>query len=651
MPSEGKKLRLSFHGRIIDHLGIQMYQSPVAAVAELISNAWDADAESVEVTLPEKLDENAEIVIKDNGLGMTFDECQKRYLNIGYCRRGNKPDEESAKGRPILGRKGIGKFAGFGIASEMLVSTVSASNGEKTVFALRLNELRSQEYVAEGGDVDVQEYAIPDPSQKANHGTIIRLRNLTLGRRPSPAPFSESMARRFLLLQWAEGFRVSVNGGALPQAENLANVQFSFPRDYQESEKPTGLTVDANGWGKETLANGKEIRWRVCFLKAPVEDEELRGISVFANVKLAQRPFFFNLAGGLGGQHGQEYMAGQVRADFIDQQATDLIATERQRVNWDHPDAIPLEKWGQDRVKQLLRIWRDRRGESRRQAIEAKVAGFAARLDKLTPSESKVVKKALAKLGSIPSLSDEQFEDLGDAIVTASEQGRLKELISELAAANELTEGNLLNVLVEEEVLTALNIAEAVKTKILTVAGLKERIQKRELENAVRDYIAKNPWLIDPKFQTYRVESSLRKFLDEVADKAKIPDGKSGKRVDLALASGDHLIVIEFMRPGLKLDLDHLNRYDTYFRTIRANIEVNTAGAFRRVTGLIVADELESDSVIRDRIKSMANEEMFAMDWPTLFRQALVRWEEFLRALASRSPRDERLDSLLADLQ
>ena len=31
-----EKLYLRFHGRIIDSLGIQMYQSPVAAVAELI---------------------------------------------------------------------------------------------------------------------------------------------------------------------------------------------------------------------------------------------------------------------------------------------------------------------------------------------------------------------------------------------------------------------------------------------------------------------------------------------------------------------------------------------------------------------------------------------------------------------------------------
>lgn len=82
-----KKLRLNFHGRIIDSLGIQMYQSPVAAVAELIANAWDADATSVAVTLPPTSDAEAEIIVKDTGSGMTFAECQDRYLNVGRNRR------------------------------------------------------------------------------------------------------------------------------------------------------------------------------------------------------------------------------------------------------------------------------------------------------------------------------------------------------------------------------------------------------------------------------------------------------------------------------------------------------------------------------------------------------------------------------------
>jgi hypothetical protein len=49
------ELFLDFHGRFIDALGIQMYQKPTAALAELIANAWDADATSADITLPGSL--------------------------------------------------------------------------------------------------------------------------------------------------------------------------------------------------------------------------------------------------------------------------------------------------------------------------------------------------------------------------------------------------------------------------------------------------------------------------------------------------------------------------------------------------------------------------------------------------------------------
>ena len=108
----GRVLRINYSGRIIDHLGLQMYQSPVAAVAELVANAWDADADNVKITLPAKLAKAAELVVEDDGNGMSFAECQARFLNVGYARRGNKARELSKrKKRRILGRKGIGKFA------------------------------------------------------------------------------------------------------------------------------------------------------------------------------------------------------------------------------------------------------------------------------------------------------------------------------------------------------------------------------------------------------------------------------------------------------------------------------------------------------------------------------------------------------------
>ena len=61
-----KKLFLTFHGRIIDSLGIQMYQSPVAAIAELVANAWDADAKQVKIELPTNLGQNGELRVIDN---------------------------------------------------------------------------------------------------------------------------------------------------------------------------------------------------------------------------------------------------------------------------------------------------------------------------------------------------------------------------------------------------------------------------------------------------------------------------------------------------------------------------------------------------------------------------------------------------------
>lgn len=315
-----KNLLLKFHGRVLDDLGIQMYQSPVAAMAELVANAWDADAENVSVVLPQSLGEAAEIVIADDGIGMTFEECQGRYLNVGWNRRGDKTDEYSVeKHRPILGRKGIGKFAGFGIATVVKIETVSKQNGERTVFQLDISQLRSKEYVStKDAEIPVIEYLEPDQKRKSQHGTRIILKQLKLAKRPSVDQYRKSMARRFLLHQGQSQFKLSVNGQPLPESLDLTGVQYSFPRDYQPDEKPTTIVeTNATGWGKEMIGT-RTIQWRFLFHKEPIDDEELRGVAVFVEGKLDQAPFLFNLTGGLGGQHGIEYLTGQVQADFID---------------------------------------------------------------------------------------------------------------------------------------------------------------------------------------------------------------------------------------------------------------------------------------------------------------------------------------------
>jgi hypothetical protein len=646
------ELHLNFHGRIIDHLGIQMYQSPVAAIAELVANGWDADAEQVRIGLPADLGPNALISVSDNGTGMKPKDCQEHYLNVGWNRRGTQLVERSPKhNRPVLGRKGIGKFAGFGIASAIKVETISEETGERTVFKLELKDLRSDEYVSKGARIPVLEYDPPDDERRRMHGTTVTLSGLTLARRPSTDQFALSMARRFVFYERTSPFAVYVDGKPLPEAFEDSKVQFSFPRDYRDGEGPAGVKVESE-WGKETLPSGRAIRWRVFFYKDTIDEEELRGVSIFAHAKLAQAPFFFNLAGGLGGQHGQEYMSGQVHADYLDELSVDVITTERQRIRWEDPETAPLLEWGRQRVKDLLNIWRDRRGEERIKELERKVARFSARLERLARHEAKTVRSALKKLAQIPTLTKAQFDDLGDAVLTAWEQGRLRELISGISETDTMNEQDLIKVLLEAQVLTALNVAEAVRTKLDIVANLRDRIANRDLENAVRNYIAQNPWLIAPEWETFRVEKSVTTLMKAAADRAGLVQATTAgsKRFDLALSSGDHLLIVEFMAPGKRLDWDHINRFDQYVRIIRTTVDANTGGQFRRVTGYLVADGLTADAGLQDRIKSMRNDEMYAMDWPTLFAGAVKTWREFLEILVSRAPEDPRLKSLLEGL-
>jgi len=640
-------LRLTYHGRIIDHLGIQMYQSPVAAIAELVANAWDADAEDVRIYLPDNIEKEAQIVIADDGLGMEFNECQDKYLNVGWARRGDKAVGHSLeKGRPVLGRKGIGKFAGFGIADVIRVETVSKTTGEKTIFEMDIRKLRTDSYVEAGdGEVDLIEYLPPSEAEKQNHGTRVILKSLKLNRVIPPEQFAKSMARRYLLHQQVANFKVFVNDKPLPESVDLTGAQFIFPNEYRGDEKPEGMKV-VSGWGEETLSNGRSIKWQVVFYEDTIDEEELRGIAVFSHGKLAQTPFFFLLSGGLGGQHGQAYISGQVQADYLDELDDDVMATERQRVSWDRDETRPLLEWGQKRVKQWLKIWHDRRAEDKERQLEERLAGFAGRLNKLPTHERKTVKSAVSKVARIPTLTKAQFEELGSAILTAWEQGRLHELISDISTSADMAAEQFLGLLVEADVLSALNVAEAVKTKLDVIRGLRQRIANRDLEGAIRDYIAQNPWLLEPKWETFKVETSVRWILDEAAEKAGLLADEYKGRVDLALRSGEDLLIVEFVRPGKKVDWDHLDRCTHYVRYIDTKVRTQTALGIKNIAGLLVADELDKASDVQRQIEELEKTGIRALEWRTLLGRSESNWSEFLDILVNRAPEDDRFKSL-----
>ena len=82
-----KTLKLKFVGALVEQLGAQLYPSATATVAELISNAWDADAHNVWVKIPfgQSWTTDGEIEVLDDGHGMTREQAQSQYLIV--CRK------------------------------------------------------------------------------------------------------------------------------------------------------------------------------------------------------------------------------------------------------------------------------------------------------------------------------------------------------------------------------------------------------------------------------------------------------------------------------------------------------------------------------------------------------------------------------------
>ena len=130
-------LSMSFDPRTIEHLGIKMYSSIHAALAELIANSYDANANNVYIDIQDG--EDKKITVRDDGEGMSFNDINKKFLVIGRNRRLEDDSNVTKNKRKVMGRKGLGKLALFGLGNNVSIETKVKGENIKTIFqAVRL---------------------------------------------------------------------------------------------------------------------------------------------------------------------------------------------------------------------------------------------------------------------------------------------------------------------------------------------------------------------------------------------------------------------------------------------------------------------------------------------------------------------------------
>lgn len=118
--------------RLLQMLGDQLIGSSRLAIFELVKNAYDADADTVLITLDKINTENAKIIVEDNGEGMSADIIKNIWLVPAHDHKEQQKKEKrrTKAGRLPLGEKGLGRFAVHKLGNEIQLVTRAKDSDE-----------------------------------------------------------------------------------------------------------------------------------------------------------------------------------------------------------------------------------------------------------------------------------------------------------------------------------------------------------------------------------------------------------------------------------------------------------------------------------------------------------------------------------------
>lgn len=348
-----KEYTLNVDPRILELLGPNLYTNIYYVLAELIANAYDADAENVYV-----ISAKDEIRVEDDGHGMSYDAGDiAKYLNVAGVSRTAEDDSKTKSGsRRKMGRKGVGKLAALSVSEKVEILTVA--NGDRSGFILARRPENGNELKAVEDEKIIFE-------RIADHGTAVIMRNPQYRLHKTLASVKRNLLKIFPLV--GSDFKIHVIRGeetltiddfdrsVMGELSTLITLGDRFeplcdlvPDSYpdrrndlvdarQRKTHPLNLkandgieheyTLIVEGW----IGTYRSTRGR----KAEMTDFPDNFISLFANEKMGE----FNILPVVGQNKLNEvYVVGQLHVDIFElTELPDMALSNRQGYKSDDP--------------------------------------------------------------------------------------------------------------------------------------------------------------------------------------------------------------------------------------------------------------------------------------------------------------------------
>ncbi len=614
----------------VDKLGVKLYDKVSAVIAELIANAYDADATHVTVRAPmgqflatraggTVADKGFSIEVDDDGIGMTPQQVQDFFLVVGSERRNDtsRGDRSPRYRRKVMGRKGVGKLAPFGICKTIEVISAGGDfidGGGATPGATgyltshivlyydgitALDDEPDERYKPVVGD--------RDESYSPKSGTRIILKDFSHRRVPELNVLGRQLAQRFGIPSTDWNVQLLDNTKSTPSPvtvgtfdiQTMPNTKLTFGQNGTVLN-PDGAPAMDQSAGFEHEGIFRPITGWMAYSKAPYKDELMAGVRIYCRGKIAAQTSIFNQRAGFTGEHNiRSYLVGELHADWLDEEE-DLIQTDRRDILWSDELAAAFQAWGQRIVKKIGTLSRE---PMRRATLDLflETGDVDARIQNAYPTEEqqdirKSAKEVAESFGRTISRGDVEdasvVNELVDLSITLAPHITLNAKMKEAVASADTPLSVLASFLRTARLAELSSFGRIAEDRLKVIDRLEILKDADDTdENDLQRLITDAPWLINPEWapvtenQTF---ASLRRefekyYNDKTGQSISLSDfQKTGKRPDFVLSNQEGTVqIIEIKKPGHRLSNPEMDRIVTYYENMEAFLDDPGHTAFR----------------------------------------------------------------------
>lgn len=345
---------------VLNHLGRNLYRNFITVLGEAISNAWDADAQNVWIYID---DSTSTLVIKDDGIGMTSDDFQNKFLKIGYSKRKDSNTDSSPKGRPYIGRKGIGKLALLSCAER--ISIISKTESTDYVGGVIDNsgldqaiddDLTPSQYPLEAVDMGV----FGNYTDEHTRGTIVHFATLKDGISNSVDFLKKAIALyfRFSLVDDTSSIYVNNEKISIDNLQELiSNTEFLW--EINQNNDPLLDKLKSVVIEQQSLLERYDINGFVASVKKPRDLKilgtgEKVGIDLFVNGRLREKDILKHIPSA---RIPESYMYGQIHFDNLDRGDVDRFTSSREGIVADDELFVELLKIMKQKMTGIFDQW------------------------------------------------------------------------------------------------------------------------------------------------------------------------------------------------------------------------------------------------------------------------------------------------------